>query len=134
MLGREFYFPATIKLLEVLAMPGQHVQTNRPFLVPLPAHFVGRTFQHLLDEWCSVSLPLGLYRCIFEGEPSLAGLGYVFTCPPAETKLRSGDQVYVLAPRSWAQDKLGLPDSPVWRTELAAALGEPQIQVAVTHS
>eukprot|EP00747_Dinoflagellata_sp_TGD_P086003 gnl/TRDRNA2_/TRDRNA2_163110_c1_seq1.p1 gnl/TRDRNA2_/TRDRNA2_163110_c1~~gnl/TRDRNA2_/TRDRNA2_163110_c1_seq1.p1 ORF type:complete len:1242 (+),score=194.97 gnl/TRDRNA2_/TRDRNA2_163110_c1_seq1:490-3726(+) len=56
MLGRMFYMPATIEILEALLMPSRRGQAAYPWQIRVPRAFVNKTFQHLVvamakGEW-----------------------------------------------------------------------------------
>eukprot|EP00747_Dinoflagellata_sp_TGD_P104025 gnl/TRDRNA2_/TRDRNA2_169145_c1_seq1.p1 gnl/TRDRNA2_/TRDRNA2_169145_c1~~gnl/TRDRNA2_/TRDRNA2_169145_c1_seq1.p1 ORF type:complete len:230 (+),score=24.14 gnl/TRDRNA2_/TRDRNA2_169145_c1_seq1:2-691(+) len=135
MMGREYYVPSTMELLEALVMPLRRGQSSMPWLVPLPTEFRGRTFGELMEHWAltnECAVPLGLYRCLFSGEGAFGlarAMGYVMTRPAPDRVLMEGDKVYVLATLDWARQHLGkLLDfdkygEPTWRQALLKSMG-----------
>merc|ERR1719160_1333350 len=93
-LGREYYVPSTLELMEALVMPARKGQPTFPFLVPVPDALVGKTFGVLFEKWTTseedCAVPLALYRTLY------GSTGYVSAnCEDSQT-LRATDKVYVL--------------------------------------
>lgn len=107
MVGRMYYLPATIELIEALAMPAKMGQPSSGWQTRVPKEFVGRSFGDLFEAFCrgqasKPALAIALYRPNSTGDNS-----YVFTCPPKATGLRQGDHVV------W----LGCPEFGKWAAE-----------------
>eukprot|EP00928_Gymnodinium_smaydae_P054890 TRINITY_DN38589_c0_g1_i1.p1 TRINITY_DN38589_c0_g1~~TRINITY_DN38589_c0_g1_i1.p1 ORF type:complete len:1064 (+),score=149.37 TRINITY_DN38589_c0_g1_i1:200-3391(+) len=124
MLGREYYVPSTMEVLQALVMPARRGQTSFPWLVPVPTDFLGHKFSELYAAWVSsadAAVPLGLYRAL-PGKES-PPLGYVVTNPSPDTVLYCTDRIYVLASTSWgrisSKPNLSLTETgvPIWRKE-----------------
>jgi len=122
MLGREYYVPSTMELLQALLMPtltGTHI----PFLVPVSDQYIGATFGTLFEALLRADDPaivLAIYRQREEvGKDDCSG--YVVSNPKAELNLVRHDKVYVLASeecgRHLLKSSLSLDedDTPVWR-------------------
>merc|ERR1719387_1304513 len=50
MVGRMYYMPATIELLEALIMPGERSQQAFPWQVRIPSSLHGRKYEELFDR------------------------------------------------------------------------------------
>mmetsp|Transcript_2803 Transcript_2803/g.7119 ORF Transcript_2803/g.7119 Transcript_2803/m.7119 type:complete len:1134 (+) Transcript_2803:91-3492(+) len=126
MLGREYYVPATMELLQALVMPARRGQTSFPWLVDVPPEFVGDTFESLFLAWTrakDAATPIGLYSNVPDAR---APYGCVVTNPKKGHRLGDQDRVYVLASDNWGKRLLSpsmvlSPEGkPSWREELSA--------------
>jgi len=103
MLGREYYVPSTMELLQALVMPARRGQSSFPWLVDIPEDFWGRTFDELFEAWTTsedMAVPLSIYRNLRNIPEQY---GYVVTNPGPDYILSDSDRVYVLASASWGQ-------------------------------
>jgi hypothetical protein len=161
MLGREYYVPATMELLEALVMPARRGQPCIPFQAPVPRDLIGGTFGELFGRWVLAdegegemkkeerqsmmsALPFALYRPLFPEAPAglRRALGYVVSKPEADLILSGGDLVYVLAPAAWGRKVLGsrqelggeTGDELKWRVDLWTLLGMEAPTSSSSHS
>eukprot|EP00747_Dinoflagellata_sp_TGD_P088427 gnl/TRDRNA2_/TRDRNA2_163997_c1_seq1.p1 gnl/TRDRNA2_/TRDRNA2_163997_c1~~gnl/TRDRNA2_/TRDRNA2_163997_c1_seq1.p1 ORF type:complete len:586 (-),score=127.39 gnl/TRDRNA2_/TRDRNA2_163997_c1_seq1:50-1549(-) len=130
MLGREYYVPSTMELMQALVMPARRGQLSFPWLVPVPPKFEGKPFMELLKDFClaeDMALPLGIYRPLFpRAKMGLRrAMGYVVTNPTADMVLTTADQVYVLASAQWGRRMLqgcltlsSDGEEPLWRKKM----------------
>eukprot|EP00928_Gymnodinium_smaydae_P039055 TRINITY_DN26773_c0_g1_i1.p1 TRINITY_DN26773_c0_g1~~TRINITY_DN26773_c0_g1_i1.p1 ORF type:complete len:1110 (-),score=83.92 TRINITY_DN26773_c0_g1_i1:167-3496(-) len=123
MLGREFYVPSTMELLQALIMPARRGQTSFPFLVSVPPAFEGQTFTQLFEAWAQAkdpAIPFSLYRHF---PASRIRYGYTVTNPSRDCVLRADDRVFVLASSAWGRRMQNVDVSPTgvpsWRALLA---------------
>jgi len=107
MLGREYYVPSTMELLQALVMPARRGQSSFPWLVPMPQEFAGKTYASLFEAWTQAddcAIPLSLYRKLPEVTKQY---GYVVTNPDPNLELDEEDHIYVLASGQWGHSMLG---------------------------
>jgi hypothetical protein len=139
MLGREYYVPSAMQVLETMIMPVRKGQESMPFLVPIPKDLVGQTWGQLFVRWISdrdiaPAVSLGIYRSLeYDRDGAEAcHVGYVIAQPPPSHLLRKHDLVYVLTTSeraktlmqespSLALNEQGLPE---WRDQLEQVPGE----------
>jgi hypothetical protein len=74
MMGREYYVPSTIEVLEALVMPTMRDQCCSVWLVPMPQHLVGKTFAELFEEFVWVKQKAAAKKETFSSHRSTSSL------------------------------------------------------------
>lgn len=110
MLGRMYYLPGTVDLVEAYAMPSKGSQDSFSWQTHVPPEFVNKTFLELFKRYSCRSgsssdgapaLATALYRQSSEKGKECF---FVFTSPPKSTVLRKTDYVIWSGPVSFGKE------------------------------
>jgi hypothetical protein len=94
LLGRMYYLPATIEVMEAIVMPSRRGQKSFFWQTSLPKDFAGAPYRDLVRDYCRRSdsppaIPVALYRHRSTHDVHC----YIVSNPKGDTVLRQTDQV-----------------------------------------
>lgn len=107
LLGRMYYLPATIELVEALALPTNLTQQSFIWQTSVPPEFMAKSYSEMLKEYSTrkdsaAAIPVALFRMTQE-KTDLSGFPYVLTNPMPSTVLKQTDSVIWLGPSEFGR-------------------------------
>lgn len=105
LLGRMYYFPATIEFVEAIVMPGQTGQNSFLWQTRVPKDLHDKSFLQLFMEYIKrKQKPAAAAIALYRQSPSSPEASYIVTNPQPNTILRFSDMVVWLGPEEFGMD------------------------------